>query len=168
MIGVVLATGLSIGWMAWGWKWPLIEQVRGIAIHFLMSVGLVCLWLQVLIAKHVVRDIIALRRQIKDLQRYEESRILSLNELLNRLEMLMTILRRKRRPAHVIFLDLNVPDFALKTVADEVGRLCLSGVRQNYDLVGRLSERTIAVVLYDADEQVAGIVRQRIQRKMQN
>ncbi|MBR8661485.1 GGDEF domain-containing protein [Brevibacillus sp. NL20B1] len=160
--------------VAQGWKlgWDIGTQSQSIVYQLAVLVLMAASWAQATELRRWARQYEEAQRQIAALRKMDEAvSVLSANEFKDRLKAIMVSLRRRNEPGMIVFVP--VPSYVdgfggqrytPETVLQVVGEAALKSVRDQFDIVGRISPSTIAIVLQRCDREGAHRMLRRFHR----
>ena len=163
---IVLGFGFLLVGHAWVSSLSATDQAVGVVQHLSVSGCLVCTWLQVTVIKNFCRSYTALEAENRKLRKYEETNVLTESELFYQFRILHTAMKRKNEMGWIVFYAVHGPDYAVPALMSVVSQACLRGTRAFFDLVGRVSDTVLAVVLQTVDEPKCRLVVDRINKLM--
>jgi hypothetical protein len=171
LVSIVIGLGFLFSGSAWVLNWDNGIQIEAIGTHILLALLLGSLWVQVYLAKKYKTDYLILHSKVLELMKYEDQqKLLTYNELSSRLKVLYTGLQRRKEQGYIIIVEIKLQDkeFGLKTIYRIVSEAAIESIRNDYDLVGKLTDHKIVIVLQNTDEVGLDIVNNRFKEKLQN
>ncbi len=157
--------------VAEGWKfgWDLVTQFQSIVLQLVVVGFAAASWAQANELRKWARSYKEAQRQVTALRKMDEAvSVLSGNEFKDRLKTIVVSLHRRNEPGAVIFVSIPsqvigfggrryTPEAVLQLVVETT----LASVRDQFDIVGRISHSTIGIVLQRCDREGAQRVLQR-------
>lgn len=170
---VIVAELLTIGFLAAAWAyievWPQHYQLDVIVkiTAFMVSLGIT--WLMALQLKNILQVTGDVERLLTQLKKYEEDiEVLTFNEFLYRTEPLLVAMRRRGETGFLVRLSLDSRNkhFAMRTLYLALSQAALMATRNKYDLVGKVSEYELVLLLQNTTSEGTAIVIERIKEKL--
>ncbi|NGQ95606.1 hypothetical protein G3578_10620 [Brevibacillus sp. SYP-B805] len=158
---VVLILIHAFGAVIEGWKvgWDVVTQLQSIVLQLVVLGIAAASWAQATELRRWAHSYEEAVRQAAALRKTDEAvSVLSANEFKERLKAIVVALRRRNEPGMVLFV--SVPSrvvgfggrrYTPEAVLQVVGETALAAVRDQFDIVGRISPSTIAIVLQRCD-----------------
>jgi hypothetical protein len=170
---LVVSELLAVGFLVTGWSyvqvWPQHSQLSAIIklTAFMMSLGIT--WLMVLQLKTVLQVTDDVEKLLIQLKKYEEDgKVLTFNEFVYRAEAMFVAMRRRSESGFLVRISLdpgNQP-FALRTLYQALSQAALMATRSKYDLVGKVSEYELVLMLQNTNHEGTAIVLNRVKKKL--
>lgn len=132
-----------------------------------MSLGIT--WLMVLQLKNVIQVTDDVEKLLVQLKKYEEDiKVLTLNEFVYRAETMFVAMRRRGETGFLvrISLDPGNKQFAMRTLYQALSQATLMATRSQYDLVGKVSEYELVLMLQNTNHEGTAIVIDRVKKKL--
>ena len=165
----ILALGFFYSGLAFVYSWGQALQIDAIIKTMLYIFLLGLTWLITLQLKKIRRASGETTSLLKQLQKYDDQvQLLTLNEFLYRAEATLIAMRRRQEKGFIlrVTIDLKGKHFALKTLYQHFAQAALLSIRNNYDLVGKLSDTDMVLLLQNTNPQGTEIVVQRFTEKV--
>lgn len=160
-----LATGAAF-WETWSRELQLASIGKITLYMFVIGVT----WLLILQLKRVIRIAEEAEGLITQLKKYEEEiGVLTLNEFLYRAEIALVSMRRRGEKGFIIRVSIDPKDktYALRALYDGFSHTALQSIRKNYDLVGKVSDTELIILLQNTNAEGCSIVTNRFRNKLQ-
>jgi GGDEF domain-containing protein len=170
LVAAVSALGFVYVSRAWVMHWSVLAQANGIAVHLIVTVLLVAIWVNAILLRRMHAEYRAVQRELQEFLKYEDvPGLLTANELRYRLEDLSVGARRRREHGWLMVVRLHPEGrrYIVRPAMDKIAAACVQSVRNKFDVVGRISENEIGVVLQNADRTGAAVVQERIRGKLE-
>ncbi len=163
LVAVILLHAFSAVAQGWKFGWNVGTQFQSIVLQLVVLGLAAASWAQAAELRRWARQYEEAQRQIAALRKMDEAvSVLSANEFKDRLKAIVVSLRRRNEPGVIIFVSIpsHVVGFGGRRYTPEavlqvVGETALASVRDQFDIVGRISPSTIAIVLQRCDREGA-------------
>lgn len=170
---VIVAELLAAGFLVTAWSyaevWPQQSQLNAIVKLAVFMVSLGITWLMVLQLKNILQISGDTEKLLVQLKKYEEDvKVLTLNEFIYRAETTFVAMRRRGETGFLVKISLNPGNkhFALRTLYQALSQAALLATRNKYDLVGKVSEYQLVLMLQNTNHEGTAIVLDRVKRKL--
>lgn len=170
---LIVSELLAVGFFVTGWSyvqmWPQSSQLSAIIklTAFMVSLGIT--WLMVLQLKTVLQVTDDSEKLLIQLKKYEEDgKVLTVNEFIYRSEAMFVAMRRRNETGFLVRISLepgNKP-FAMRTLYQALTQAALMATRSKYDLVGKVSEHELILMLQNTNHEGTTIVLNRVKKKL--
>ena len=138
------------------WHYGSLTQIEGISYSLITILFALLTWILIVYIKRYIEENETLRRRIKNLEKYNyELGVLTLNEFMERAEMIFSIL--KRRGGDAMLLKIKLKEFSINENEDGrktssgimkiLSREVLNSIRKEFDIVGMCSPNTLVILL---------------------
>jgi GGDEF domain-containing protein len=172
LVAIILVHAFAAVAEGWKFGWDLVTQFQSIVFQLVVLGITAASWAQATELRKWARSYEEAQRQVAALRKTDEAvSVLSANEFKDRLKAIVVSLRRRNEPGVVIFVSIpsRVIGFGGRRYTPEavlqlVGETALASVRDQFDIVGRISHSTIAIVLQRCDRVGAPRALQRFHR----
>ncbi|GEO26661.1 hypothetical protein AAC03nite_24460 [Alicyclobacillus acidoterrestris] len=167
---IALSTGIAcVGFLfvliSWIAPTGLELQALFIAKHMAITVLYTTTWLTATFTRRMVLQYRQAIERVQRLEKYTMTQgVLTVNEFQYRLDDVYTGARRRGEGAYVLFLRVvnDQRSFQLvDTLVAQLERAALQSVRSKFDIVGKLADDTIGLVLQNTDARGVSIVTDR-------
>jgi GGDEF domain-containing protein len=159
LVAVILVHAFVAVAKGWHFGWDVVTQFQSIVLQLVVLGIAAASWAQATELRKWAHAYEEAQRQVAALRKMDEAvSVLSANEFKDRLKAIVVSLHRRKEPGAVIML--SVPSrvigfgnrrYTPETVLQLVGETALAVVRDQFDIVGRISPSTIAIVLQRCD-----------------
>ncbi len=154
--------------------WDIKEQFQWIVLQLVVLGIAGASWAQATELRKWARLYDEAQRQLATLRKTDRAvSVLSANEFKDRLKAIVVSLRRRNEPGAVILVSVppRVVGFGGRHYTPEavlqwIGETALASVRDQFDIVGRISRSTLAIVLQRCDREGASRALRRFHRQL--
>lgn len=147
--------------------WTLLQQVELIKRLSIFNAAVGVIWLTIVELKKVLEQVKETSQLLKKLAKYEqEAAVLTLNEFLYQAEHLHTAMQRRRETGYFLIIKITHGNkrFALPTLFSTISYAAVLSTRKKYDLVAKLSEEKLIIMLQNTGSNGCQIVMERLVR----
>jgi GGDEF domain-containing protein len=160
LVAIILVHAFVAVAKGWNLGWDVVTQFQSIVLQLVVLGIAAASWAQATELRKWARAYEEAQRQVVALRKMDEAvSVLSANEFKDRLKAILVSLRRRKEPGVVIVVSIpsRVIGFGGRRYTPEavlqlVGETALAVVRDQFDIVGRISPSTIAIVLQRCDQ----------------
>jgi GGDEF domain-containing protein len=163
LVAIILVHAFAAVAEGWKFGWDVGTQFQSIVLQLVVLGIAAASWAQATELRRWARLYEEAERQVAALRKMDEAvSVLSANEFKDRLKAIVVSLRRRNEPGVIIFVSVppHVVGFGGRRYTPEavlqvIGETALASVRDQFDIVGRISSSTIAIVLQRCDREGA-------------
>lgn len=161
-LSMVLLFGFFLtGWSLFFQTAP--PQTELIIQHILFTIFVISSWLFFSQTRSLVQLNSELYKQVEFLKKFEPvTKLLTNTEFENRVEILLTALKRRNEAGYLVHLVPNNQIYANAALINSLGQIILKSVRENYDLVTRNRDGSFTMFLQKTDDSGVQIILKRI------
>lgn len=167
---LVLTIGIGIyhTGVAFYTKASNLNQMGMILSYFVVIVGIALLWLLFYLIKSVQKEHHHMQKKVETLEKFEKNEhVFTKTEFLARTTLLYTGMRRRGEQGYLLMLELDgEKKYIQSSLFHTMSQQALQSIRQEYDLVGKLSEHTLAILLQNTNEEGMKVVLTRLEENM--
>lgn len=145
--------------------WTLFQQVELIKRLSIFNAAVGVIWLTIVELKEILEQVKEISQLLKKLAKYErEAAVLTLNEFLYQAEHLHTAMQRRSETGFFLIITIRPGNrrFALPTLFSTISHAAVLATRKKYDLVAKLSEEKLIIMLQNTGSNGCQIVVDRL------
>ncbi|PZD96295.1 hypothetical protein DNH61_08855 [Paenibacillus sambharensis] len=160
----MLGTGFWLAFQGYMNEWDSSEQAHAILTNLAFMACVICLWLTVSQLVKYGQAYSEMNEELQELRKYEkDASVLTINEFMYRMESIFVAMRRRKEQGYLLKIKINAAgkEFAKKSVFHAFATAALKSVREQYDLVGKVSDYELVVLLQNTNRDGASIVEER-------
>ncbi|HWR39913.1 MAG TPA: hypothetical protein VN611_10470 [Patescibacteria group bacterium] len=169
LVTEILSLGFFYTYLGFINGWSMVTQSEKIIklVVFILTLGIT--WLLILQIKTIVDKLSQAEILVNRYKKYEdEAEILTLNEFLYRGELLHIAMKRRGENGYILRIRI-IPgrkSFAMQTLFENFSRAAVRTIRENYDLIGKISDNELAVFLQNTHADGVKIVTERFVKNL--
>lgn len=167
---VLLTVGTVFIFLVLAFKgaWTSVEQAQAIGLHFIILVHLFALYS---LSKYVYQfrmENSFLRERVLQLEDFiSEDGVLTKHEFEKQSTMILSTMARRGETGYYILIDVSaLSRRTRRTALTAVGSIVKTTVRDHYDIVGKINDRTIGFLLQNTTEEGVDIVKERLEKNL--
>lgn len=152
-------------------QWGSLLQLEAILKNLTFMSSVICLWMTVAQLIKYGQEYTKMREELHLLQKFEDGvAILTMNEFMYRMETIFIAMRRRTEKGYLLKIKINTfnKEFAIKSLYDSFVNASLKSVRDKYDLVGKMSNSEIVIMLQNTNVEGALVVENRFRNFLQD
>ncbi len=169
IVAEILGLGFYYTTIAFVDQWDKQLQIETIVRILLFMVTLGITWLAILQIKNTAIEMGQMAASLARLRKYdEEAKVLTLHEFLYQAETVLIAMNRRNEKGFLIKIIIKpgVKVFALKTLYEHFSQVALRSTRDKYDLVGKVSENELVILLQNTFQEGSTIVLERFKKNL--
>lgn len=139
-------------------------QFEFVLKNILVLLSAISLWLVIYLLKKTQLKIQEYLNIIKENEKYVKiSNVLTSTEIEYRLKSLLTNLSRHKQRGYIILIKIDdaIESYKSKPIFDILGKAWIKNIRGNYDLVGKINDKTLLVAIQNSNNEGLSIVMNR-------
>lgn len=168
MLIEILGIGFYNTFTVFSFNLSKINQFSAILEITLFIVCIATLWLIFHMLKGLKEEQVELKNRVEQLKKYESNiEIFTKYEFLSIAKFIYTGMKRRKEKGFLLTLIVNKDNHHVQeSVFHSLAKIILDSVRTNYDLVGKLSDDSIIILLQNTDESGCNTVIQRFENNL--
>lgn len=144
------------------------NQLEMVGSYLIIFTGVALLWLIFYLIHDTQQEHAQLKQNVEQLKKFEPyEQVFTKTEFLARTTLLYTGMKRRNETGYLVILELNPEkNYIQEALFHQVSFHALRTIRKEYDLVGKLSHKTVVLLLQNTDEKGSDIVLHRLRENI--
>lgn len=168
LIFIVLSFGFFFVWYSWNNNWDLYRQGMEIGKHIIFSTGALSVWLLMYFFKKTEEQFVHLSLEVESLRKYDfNTGALKFNELVEKAKLIFNGMQRRGEKGFYLVFELKGEEasYRNRVILEKSIRLLLEIVRKDYDLISKLENGKMIVLLSNTDRNGVDVVLNRFEQR---
>lgn len=169
LIGEVLVLGFAFTYKAYQEGLTSMAQVPLVVHHIAFALTLILLWILFYFIHQHNEIMDEMKEKVKRLQKMEpQANVYTRHEFFEKAKVIWTGMKRRNESGYIGILSLadREPHYTKQALFKTIGKVLVSSVRGDYDLVGKYKDDSLIVLLQNADEKGLSIVLNRMENQL--